>query len=88
MTNHKLIELFFKEKGTISRKCNNLSISNGKLFSYETVIAQFIDVRLLYNITYYSNTTSRHQNLVYKNAINRNIDIIRIGGIKIGTKNL
>ena len=40
---------------------------SGKLFSYNTIIAQrFDDGTIIFNATKYSPTTSRHQSLLFK----------------------
>lgn len=46
-------------------RCGNLTARDGRLFSYNTCIAEFeYSISLYINMTKYSRTTSRHQNLM------------------------
>ena len=56
MTNQQVGEKFLKgEKG----KSLNMESTGDKLFSYNTVIAQRVDNRMVFNSTKYSQTTSK-----------------------------
>lgn len=68
MRNIEVIEAFVsKIKG--KNKNNSLESTGLKLYSYNTCIAEwYLEYNcILLNTTYYSNTTSRHQNLLWKN---------------------
>ena len=56
MTNQQVGEKFLKgEKG----KSLNMESTGDKLFSYNMVIAQWVDNRMVFNTTKYSRTTSK-----------------------------
>lgn len=68
MRNIEVIEAFVsKIKG--KNKNGSLESTGLKLYSYNTCIAEwYLEYNcILLNTTYYSNTTSRHQNLLGKN---------------------
>lgn len=69
-----------------SVRCN---LSDGKLHSYNTVIAQWHNGKLYINTTKYSVTTSRHQNYL-KNLIERHyaMKCIYVDGVEIGAQDL
>lgn len=57
MTNQQVGERFLKgEKG----KSLNMTSTGDKLFSYNTIVAQWIDDKIVLNSTKYSATTSKH----------------------------
>ena len=57
MTNQQVGEKFLKgEKG----KSLNMTSTGDKLFSYNTIVAQWVDDKIVLNSTKYSATTSRH----------------------------
>lgn len=58
-----------------------------KAFSYRTVIAQRINGIIYLNDTYYSNTTSRHRNLI-KRAFGSDQEIVILNNIPIETNDL
>lgn len=60
MKNKEVIKAFINNRPANS-STGNLSSTCGRLFSYTTCIAEFIDNVLLINRTKYSVTTSRHQ---------------------------
>lgn len=70
MTNKEFIQKFctgnFDEDKVY--RCGNLTIQDDRLFSYSTCIAEFkYNPHIVYiNMTKYSPTTSRHQNLMRK----------------------
>lgn len=61
MTNKKVVEAFLNHEGAQSL---NMYSTGKKLFSYNTVIAEFINGYLVGNSTNYSRTTSKHMSLV------------------------
>lgn len=48
---------------SVYKSANSMSCHYGKLYSYNTVIAQIINDTVIYNTASYSNTTSKHQSL-------------------------
>jgi len=48
---------------SVYKNANSMSCHFGKLYSYNTVIAQIINDTVIYNTASYSNTTSKHQSL-------------------------
>ena len=61
MTNKQVGEKFLKgEKG----KSLNMTSTGDKLFSYYTVIVQWIDGKMVFNNTKYSKTTSKQTNWI------------------------
>lgn len=70
-------------------RCGNLTIQDDRLFSYNTCIAEYGDDRsMVYiNITKYSSTTSRHQNIVLK-YFKTSIQFELYDGVPINTRNL
>jgi hypothetical protein len=49
---------------SIEKSANSMSCHNGKLYSYSTCIGQIINDTVIYNTASYSNSTSKHQNLM------------------------
>lgn len=74
MNNKEVVTAFLNH---LTGKAPHLKSENGKLYSYNTVIAQWIDGILVGNITKYSNTTSRHYYYVrpHVHPIARNVPI-------------
>lgn len=66
-TNYDYIN-YFMEGGRDQKKCNNLKIEGNKLINYNTVIAQFEDGYLYVNMTKYSTSSSRIQNMLLEEA--------------------
>ena len=65
--NNKVIDAFIsKDKAT--NYSGSLRSTGEKLFSYNTVIAQYIAGKLVVNATKYSVTSSRHINLLKNSA--------------------
>ena len=63
MTNKEIIPAFVANKSkNYYAHANSLTIREGKLFSYNTCIAQHDGSRLIINDTKYSVTTSKQQN--------------------------
>lgn len=61
MTNQQVGERFLKgEKG----KSLNMTSTGDKLFSYNTVIVQWVDDKMVFNSTKYSQTTSKQTNWI------------------------
>lgn len=59
MTNKQVCEKFLKgEKG----RSLNMTSTGDKLFSYNTVMAEWIDGKMVFNGTKYSRTTSKQVN--------------------------
>lgn len=72
-------------------KALNLEYTNGKLYSYATVIAQRLnDGRVILNETKYSCTTSRHQYYLrhHLNKVYNENEIIKVNNVPRGTYNL
>ena len=68
MNRQQIISAFLSKKVTTA-KASSLRIEFGKLFSYQTCIAQHTaDGRLLVNMTKYSQTTSVQQNALLRAA--------------------
>lgn len=57
MRNEEIVQEFLVRNTAFT---NNLTSTGDKLFSYQTVIAQWINGTLVINPTKYSSTTSRH----------------------------
>lgn len=74
MNNREVVTAFLNH---LTGEAHNLKSENGKLYSYNTVIAQWIDGVLVGNITKYSSTTSKHYYYVRPNVrlIVRNVPI-------------
>ena len=74
MTNKEVVAAFLNH---LTAKAKHLKSENGKLYSYNTVIAQYVDSALVGNNTRYSNTTSRHYYYVrpYVHFVVRNVPI-------------
>lgn len=79
MRNIEVIEAFVSKIKGKNKNCS-LESTGLRLYSYNTCIAEWnLEYNcILFNTTYYSNTTSRHQNL-----LKRNLPI----GITIATSN-
>lgn len=74
-------------------RCNNLTIKDGRLFSYNTCIAEYeadYTNSVIINMTKYSSTTSRHQNLMmqYFNEYRHGLSWIVYDDVPINTINL
>lgn len=65
--NEDIVKLFLEKKEGYG---SSVYSSGKKLFSYTTCIAEWINKGLCINNTYYSNTTTRHTSLLYKNIGN------------------
>lgn len=77
--------------GSIVRgKASSVSVADGKLFSYDTVIAQRVEGnKILFNQTSYSPTTKRMQNRLLEELQNFSYDIhYTIVDIPINTTDL
>ena len=74
MKNKEVVAAFLNH---LTGKAPHLKSENGKLYSYNTVIAQCVDGALVGNNTKYSNTTSRHYYYVkpYVHFVVRNVPI-------------
>lgn len=74
MNNREVVTAFLNH---LTGEAPNLKSENGKLYSYNTVMAQWIDGVLVGNITKYSSTTSKHYYYVRPNVrlIVRNVPI-------------
>jgi hypothetical protein len=66
MTNLELVLKYLKNIG-VSRRVGNLTLEEGKLFSYSTIIARFEHDILLVTSNHYSPTTDKHVNLLVHN---------------------
>lgn len=84
-TNVSVIESFLKLEENSS---GNLISTGRRLISYQTTIAQWSEdfLSIIVNETYYSQTTSRHRNLLKR--MNRRIPMIYVDGIVRGETDL
>lgn len=71
----------------LESRAGNFFSTGDKAFSYDTIIAQRIDRVVYLNGTYYSNTTSRHRNLI-KQAFGSGQKIVTLEDIPIGADDL
>lgn len=80
-TNVSVIESFLKLEENSS---GNLISTGRRLISYQTTIAQWSEdfLSIIVNETYYSQTTSRHRNLLKR--MNKHIPMIYVDGIARG----
>lgn len=83
MNNQEVINEFVARRPAGS---HTLESRNGKLFSYNTCIAQVSESNynvVLLNKTYYSPTTSRHRNMAYKSLIDAGYEVSELENIYI-----
>ena len=81
MTNQQVGEKFLKgEKG----KSLNMTSTGDKLFSYNTVVAQWVGGKMVFNSTKYSRTTTRQAgwlkafaDVVTSKSVHFNVDDLR-----------
>ena len=87
MKNREVIDAFFED---VNCHTVHLRSRDGKLFSYNTIIAEKDGEFLYVNITKYSPTTSRHQNNVLRKANEyfNSKKIITFNDVERGTQNL
>lgn len=85
MRNQNVIENFIHQ--IFEGKGSNLYIDNNKLVNYNTTIAQWENGTLLLNVTKYSQTTSKNQNIIKKLAENL-INVIELDNVPMNTYNL
>lgn len=62
MTTKEMINNFMT--GATKGKASSICIEGDKLFNYNTVIAQRVDGAIVLNVTKYSMTTTKHQNVL------------------------
>lgn len=84
MANLDVIKSFIKRN---PNSTEHLLSTGDKLYSYSTCIAEYYLDMLLVNITYYSNTTSRHLGLLKRNYPS-DILIVCLDRIPQDTQNL
>lgn len=65
--NNDFIE-YFVNGGREQKSCNNLHIKEDKLFNYNTVIAELKEDGMYINMSKYSKSTSRIQNVLLEEA--------------------
>jgi hypothetical protein len=68
LKNIEVVRNFVARMGGCQSHNGNLTSANGKLYSYNTVIAQYIDGKLYLNATKYSQSTYTIQNMVRREA--------------------
>lgn len=68
-------------------EARNFFSTGVKAFSYRTVIAQHINGIIYLNDTYYSNTTSKHKNLI-RRAFGSDQEIVILNNIPMGVDDL
>jgi hypothetical protein len=61
MTNEKVVNAFLKRLEEYSL---NMTSTGEKLYSYSTVVAQWIDGEVVFNATKYSRTTSKQTSIL------------------------
>ena len=71
-----------------SSSAGNVRGEGNKLYSYNTCIAQRMGPDIIINMTYYSNTTSRHRNMLLKYLTRYIPKKIYIDNVPIGTQDL
>lgn len=64
-TNLLVVEAFYRKYDN-EYESKHMSTTHGKLYSYNTCIAEWDGKTLLINETHYSRTTSKHLSLLYK----------------------
>lgn len=84
-TNASVVESFLKLEENSS---GNLISTGRRLISYQTTIAQWSEdlLSIIVNETYYSQTTSKHRNLLKR--MNKWIPMIYVNGIVRGETDL
>ena len=77
MTIPKVIESFVEKGATADfKRASSVTIVGDKLYSYNTAIAKHNGTEILLTPVQYSQTTTRQQNLVKKEAEKRGIKIV------------
>lgn len=82
----KAIEEFVDTK--TCHEASRMHSEDNKLFNFETVIAQWFGDTLAINNTYYSRTTTKHQNELICQAKSKNIHYFLALDVMKGTKDL
>ena len=89
--NVEFIEYFFRG-GRDKKKLGNLHIKGDKLFNYNTVLVEidFDELVIYFNVTKYSCSTSRIQNLIRRELeyIKCDFEIIEIDDVEYDTQTL
>jgi len=85
ISNNEVIDNFLNKKFGFSG--SSVSSKQDKLFSYNTIIAQWFDDTLLVNNTKYSSTTSKTQGRLIR-SINNSTRWFTVDNIEMNTKNL
>jgi hypothetical protein len=69
-SNRELIHIWANDfNADIWQMANSVTCQHGKLYSYSTVIGQIVNNdTVIYNTASYSNTTSKHQGLMYQSS--------------------
>lgn len=73
-----VVETFIKTRGSRDQKASSVTTVHRKLYSYDTLIAEFADSNLILNITKYSMTTSRLQNRIRRIALVNDINLVEV----------
>lgn len=78
MRNIEVIKQFLN-KSSGNSDSGNLISTGDRLFSYNTCIAEWLENNdLALNVTKYSSTTSRHQNLLRRKIIYSSIQLVNV----------
>lgn len=85
MKNSEVIDKFLDKE--FNKCASSVSSKQDKLFSYNTIIAQWFGDILLVNDTRYSSTTSKIQGILIR-SINSNIKWYTVDHIPMGTNDL
>lgn len=86
MKNIEVIKAFLNLSEGNSHNKNLISIGD-RLFSYNTCIAEWTDDYLLINVTKYSQSTSRIQNMLLREA-RTGLEIIKVDNVPINIQRL
>lgn len=68
-SNRELIHVWAHDSSPIMKQANSVTCHNDILYSYSTAIGQIVNNEtVIYNTASYSNTTSKHQSLMYQST--------------------
>lgn len=88
MRNNDLAKAFVNDPMYMGKGSNLEADGNGRLYSYDTCIAQWKGKTLIVNTTRYSCTTSKHIGYVKCAAITRNVTLKEVKDIPFDTDRL
>ena len=73
-----VVETFIETRGGRDQKASSVTTVGRRLYSYNTVIAEFTNSSLILNVTKYSMTTSRLQNRIRRIALANNVNLVEV----------